>query len=64
MAIKTPDWWYRRKAQGAPWWRPALWYRALLCIHLFGNLILRIHRIHLFCFFHTFFKAIYAFSYS
>jgi tetraacyldisaccharide 4'-kinase len=25
MAIKTPDWWYRRKAQGAPWWRPALW---------------------------------------
>ncbi|ESQ73803.1 tetraacyldisaccharide 4'-kinase [Asticcacaulis sp. AC402] len=25
MAIKTPDWWYRKNAQGAPWWRPALW---------------------------------------
>ncbi|ESQ87744.1 tetraacyldisaccharide 4'-kinase [Asticcacaulis sp. AC460] len=25
MAIRTPDWWYRRSAQGAPWWRFALW---------------------------------------
>ncbi|EGF89592.1 tetraacyldisaccharide 4'-kinase [Asticcacaulis biprosthecium C19] len=25
MAIRTPDWWYRRNAQGAPWWRFALW---------------------------------------
>ena len=24
MAIRTPDWWYRRGAAGAPWWRPIL----------------------------------------
>ncbi len=24
MPLKTPRWWYRRDAAGAPWWRPAL----------------------------------------
>lgn len=30
MAIKTPDWWYKRNAAGAPWWRPLLWPLSLL----------------------------------
>ena len=30
MAIKTPDWWYRKNAAGAPWWRPLLWPLSLL----------------------------------
>lgn len=25
MAMRTPGWWYRRDAAGAPWWRFALW---------------------------------------
>jgi tetraacyldisaccharide 4'-kinase len=25
MAIKTPGWWYKKNAVGAPWWRPVLW---------------------------------------
>lgn len=24
MPLKTPPWWYRRDAAGAPWWRPVL----------------------------------------
>ncbi|HWU50503.1 MAG TPA: tetraacyldisaccharide 4'-kinase [Asticcacaulis sp.] len=28
--IRTPAWWYRRHAQGAPWWRPALWPLSLI----------------------------------
>lgn len=24
MPLRTPLWWYRRNAEGAPWWRPAL----------------------------------------
>jgi len=24
MPIRTPLWWYRKNAEGAPWWRPAL----------------------------------------
>lgn len=30
MAIKTPDWWYRKNAAGAPWWRPLLWPLSLV----------------------------------
>ncbi|MFT4075920.1 MAG: tetraacyldisaccharide 4'-kinase [Asticcacaulis sp.] len=30
MAIKTPDWWYKKNAAGAPWWRPLLWPLSLL----------------------------------
>jgi tetraacyldisaccharide 4'-kinase len=30
MTIKTPDWWYRRNAAGAPWWRPVLWPLSLI----------------------------------
>ena len=30
MAIKTPDWWYKKNAAGAPWWRPVLWPLSLL----------------------------------
>lgn len=30
MALNTPEWWYRRGAQGAPWWRPALWPLSLV----------------------------------
>lgn len=30
MAIKTPDWWYKRYADGAPWWRPVLWPLSLI----------------------------------
>lgn len=25
MNVQTPAWWYRKGAQGAPWWRFALW---------------------------------------
>ena len=28
--MKTPQWWYRRRAEGAPWWRPVLWPLSLL----------------------------------
>ena len=28
--IRTPAWWYRRDARGAPWWRPLLWPLSLL----------------------------------
>ncbi len=28
--MKTPAWWYRRRAAGAPWWRFALWPLSLL----------------------------------
>ena len=24
MPIRTPQWWYRKNAEGAPWWRPLL----------------------------------------
>ncbi|WP_443747992.1 tetraacyldisaccharide 4'-kinase [Asticcacaulis solisilvae] len=24
MSIRTPRWWYRKDAEGAPWWRPVL----------------------------------------
>ncbi|MGN6209626.1 tetraacyldisaccharide 4'-kinase [Asticcacaulis sp.] len=30
MAIKTPDWWYKRYAAGAPWWRFLLWPPSLV----------------------------------
>ncbi len=30
MALKTPAWWYKREAQGAPWWRPVLWPLSLV----------------------------------
>jgi tetraacyldisaccharide 4'-kinase len=30
MALNTPQWWYKRNATGAPWWRPALWPLSLL----------------------------------
>ena len=30
MAMRTPQWWYRKDAQGAPWWRFALWPLSLL----------------------------------
>lgn len=30
MALNTPTWWYKRKAAGAPWWRPALWPLSLI----------------------------------
>jgi tetraacyldisaccharide 4'-kinase len=30
MAIKTPGWWYRKNAAGAPWWRPLLWPLSLI----------------------------------
>jgi tetraacyldisaccharide 4'-kinase len=30
MALNTPAWWYRRGAQGAPWWRHALWPLSLI----------------------------------
>ncbi len=30
MAIRTPDWWYKKNAAGAPWWRPVLWPLSLL----------------------------------
>ena len=30
MTIKTPDWWYRKHAAGAPWWRPVLWPLSLI----------------------------------
>ena len=30
MAIKTPDWWYKKNAAGAPWWRPVLWPLSLV----------------------------------
>ena len=30
MALKTPEWWYKRDARGAPWWRPALWPLSLI----------------------------------
>jgi tetraacyldisaccharide 4'-kinase len=30
MTLKTPAWWYKRGAQGAPWWRPALWPLSLI----------------------------------
>ena len=30
MAIKTPDWWYKKDAAGAPWWRLVLWPLSLL----------------------------------
>ena len=28
--MKTPQWWYRRRAEGAPWWRFLLWPLSLL----------------------------------
>ncbi len=28
--MKTPQWWYKRNAKGAPWWRFALWPLSLL----------------------------------
>lgn len=28
--MRTPQWWYRRRAEGAPWWRFALWPLSLL----------------------------------
>ncbi len=28
--MKTPQWWYKRKAEGAPWWRFGLWPLSLL----------------------------------
>jgi tetraacyldisaccharide 4'-kinase len=30
MAIKTPGWWYKKDAAGAPWWRPVLWPLSLV----------------------------------
>ncbi|MDI7774085.1 tetraacyldisaccharide 4'-kinase [Asticcacaulis sp. EMRT-3] len=30
MAMRTPAWWYRKDAQGAPWWRPLLWPLSLI----------------------------------
>lgn len=30
MSLQTPAWWYRKGAQGAPWWRFALWPLSLL----------------------------------
>ncbi|MBP2160641.1 MULTISPECIES: tetraacyldisaccharide 4'-kinase [Asticcacaulis] len=30
MALNTPAWWYKRGAEGAPWWRPALWPLSLV----------------------------------
>ncbi len=30
MTIKTPDWWYRKNAAGAPWWRFLLWPLSLV----------------------------------
>lgn len=30
MAIRTPPWWYRKSAEGAPWWRFMLWPLALI----------------------------------
>ncbi len=30
MAIKTPEWWYKKNAAGAPWWRPVLWPLSLI----------------------------------
>jgi tetraacyldisaccharide 4'-kinase len=30
MAIKTPDWWYKKNAAGAPWWRFVLWPLSLI----------------------------------
>ena len=28
--MKTPQWWYKRRAEGAPWWRFVLWPLSLL----------------------------------
>ncbi|MDV6332989.1 tetraacyldisaccharide 4'-kinase [Asticcacaulis sp. 201] len=28
--IRTPDWWYKKGAAGAPWWRPILWPLSLV----------------------------------
>ncbi len=28
--MKTPQWWYRRQAEGAPWWRFVLWPLSLV----------------------------------
>jgi tetraacyldisaccharide 4'-kinase len=28
--IRTPAWWYRKGARGAPWWRPVLWPLSLI----------------------------------
>lgn len=28
--LKTPAWWYRKNAEGAPWWRFALWPLSLI----------------------------------
>jgi len=28
--VKTPQWWYRRHAEGAPWWRFLLWPLSIL----------------------------------
>lgn len=30
MSLQTPTWWYRKGAQGAPWWRFALWPLSLI----------------------------------
>ena len=30
IMLNTPTWWYRRHAEGAPWWRFALWPLSLL----------------------------------
>ncbi|MGZ3305282.1 MAG: tetraacyldisaccharide 4'-kinase [Asticcacaulis sp.] len=30
MSLKTPQWWYRPDAKGAPWWRFLLWPLSLL----------------------------------
>lgn len=30
MSISTPNWWYKRGAAGAPWWRFALWPLSLV----------------------------------
>ncbi|CAL4868314.1 Tetraacyldisaccharide 4'-kinase [Asticcacaulis sp. MM231] len=30
MTIKTPDWWYKKNAAGAPWWRFLLWPLSLV----------------------------------
>jgi tetraacyldisaccharide 4'-kinase len=30
MSLQTPAWWYRKGAQGAPWWRFVLWPLSLI----------------------------------
>ena len=37
--IRTPDWWYKKDAKGAPWWRFVLWPLSL--VWLFVNALKR-----------------------